>query len=168
MFTHNGESQNGCHDCFVCSSIFLKKTTSRSDSSMTSKTHKDMHTPSVWFFLCGWDHKPLCRPESTACVRLSLSVSGVYQGEAIPLLIVGSWSCTCHETHQETERGSLIAWQRALALSLICFFVFFLHVSRSLSLSCHILKVEPVEGNDKQTTQGGWGRERKEWVDGWR
>lgn len=30
----------------------------------------------------------------------------MHQGEEIPLLIVGSWPCTCEEAHQKTERGS--------------------------------------------------------------
>lgn len=129
-----------------------------------------------------WDHGALCHFGNAACVTGSLSMSGVHQGEEIPLLIVGSWSCTCQKTHQETERDRLIAWQSALALSLICFCFFLVPISRyppppihlyhhhhhHLFLSCHMLKVEPVEVNDKQTTQGGWGGESEEWVDGWR
>lgn len=56
---------------------------------------------SVHDCLCGWDHYPLSL-RNTACARLSLSMSGVHQGEAIPLLIVGSWLRTCHETHRAT------------------------------------------------------------------
>lgn len=42
------------------------------------------------------------------------------------------------------------------------------HHHHHLFLSCHMLKVEPVEVNDKQTTQGGWCGESEEWVVGWR
>lgn len=47
------------------------------------------------------------------------------------------------------------------------FLFFFPRLSRSLS--CHMVKVEPVAGNDKQATRGGWGweREGEGWVDGW-
>lgn len=40
------------------------------------------------------------------------------------------------------------------------------HHHHHLSLSCHMLKVEPVEVNDKQTTQGGWDAGGSGWMDG--
>lgn len=92
-------------------------------------------------------------------------MSGVHEGEVIPLLIVGSWSCTCHETHQETERDSLIARQRALALSLICFCFFPSSPHLPRSLPCHMLKVEPGEGNDKQRRLGRGQRGVGGWIE---
>lgn len=47
-------------------------------------------------------------------------------------------------------------------------FLFFFHLPFSFPLSCHMVKVEPSGGNDEQTTQGGWGRERAGWMDGGR
>ena len=47
-------------------------------------------------------------------------------------------------------------------------FCFFSPPSLSRSLSCHMVKVEPVAGNDKQATRGGWGPgERGRRVGGW-
>ena len=68
----------------------------------------------------------------------------------------------------KSPSDSLIAWRRGLALSLICFCFFFPPPSLSRSLSCHMVKVEPVAGNDKQATRGGWGPgERGRRVGGW-
>lgn len=118
----------------------LRSVQVRDDLSFTKSQKR--HTPLFWVdvCLCGWDRSPVLSVWNTAYVCPSLSLRGVHQGAAIPLLTVGLWSCTCQRTRRETQRDSLIGRQRGLAFELDLFLFF------HLPLSCHMAKAEPSGG----------------------
>lgn len=118
---------------------------------------------SVHDCLCGWDHYPLCH-SATPPVRV-LAWAWVAYIRAKRYLS-SLWVHGCVRVMKLTERQpDSLAERPRFEPDLFLFF--FPRLSRSLS--CHMVKVEPVAGNDKQATRGGWGweREGEGWVDGW-